>query len=157
MGILLGIFFIIIFILVGILELPPTINEKVKEVGEIKIELIQGEGRVEVIKLVDDEAKKLLVDMLNIIIKEFNEEYKMFNLVFKKFGYEIIKDLEVLQSKVKENELEEIDMKKLKDIIVIFINNTSHKKICEEIMFEWDKKYMEYKDYGESPFYYIKK
>ena len=81
----------------------------------------------------------------------------MFNLVFKKFGYEIIKDLEVLESKVKENELEEIDMKKLKDIIVIFINNTSNKKICEEIMFEWDKKYMEYKDYGESPFYYIKK
>ena len=157
MGILLGIFLIIIFILVVILELTPTINEKVKELGEIKTEVIHGETGVELIKLVDDEAKKLLVDMLNIIIKEFKEEYKMFNLVFKKFGYEIIKDLEVLESKVKENELEEIDMKKLKDIIVIFINNTSNKKICEEIMFEWDKKYMEYKDYGESPFYYIKK
>lgn len=157
MGILVGIFLIIIFILVAILDSTHTINEKVKEVGEIKTEVIQGKNGVELIKLVDDEANKLLVEMLNRIINEFNEEYKMFNLVFKKFGYEIIKDLEFLQSKVKENELEEIDMKKLKDIIAIFINNTSDKKICEEIMFEWDKKYMEYKDYGESPFYYIKK
>lgn len=157
MGILVGIFLIIIFILVAILDSTHTINEKVKEVREIKTEVIQGKNGVELIKLVDDEANKLLVEMLNRIINEFNEEYKMFNLVFKKFGYEIIKDLEFLQSKVKENELEEIDMKKLKDIIAIFINNTSDKKICEEIMFEWDKKYMEYKDYGESPFYYIKK
>lgn len=63
MGILVGIFLIIIFILVAILDSTHTINEKVKEVREIKTEVIQGKNGVELIKLVDDEANKLLVEI----------------------------------------------------------------------------------------------
>ncbi|CAM2078503.1 MAG: hypothetical protein NSGCLCUN01_02699 [uncultured Clostridium sp.] len=155
---LLFIFLIIIVFILGLIVMSePSISDKIKDLGEFKTEVITNENEVELIKIVDDKVIKLLVEMLSDIIRVFNEDYKTLNLIFKKFVYEIINDLEDLKNKVEDNKLEEIDMKKLREIISIFIENVPYKIKCEKIMFEWDKKYMNYKDYGESPFYYIKK
>ncbi len=151
--ILLGIFFVVAFGMMFIVGITPTIYDKAKELGNLKQEVITSESGKVLFKITDDEVRELLLEMLKITITKLKEEYTFSNLTFKKMFYEIGNDLKQLQSKVEKNKLEEIDIEKLNLLISIFSNDVSWKGVCEKVMFEWDKKYIQYRHYGESPFY----
>lgn len=91
------------------------------------------------ISIDDEKIRKILIYEVNKIKDNLQRMYLKNDWDSKRFLYEIIKDLATIKCNLEYNWLNEDDIYKINIIIEVLKLDSNINRICEKIIFEWEK------------------
>lgn len=138
-GVLVIVILLIIMIIVSIVIYCIELN-LLKNLGEIDIEIVDNE-----IGIVDKGVRRILLRGIKRTITSFKRIYNNQEWENKRFLHSIISEISLLEIKLYNNKLTELEIEKISTIIEIIQTNKGFSSICDKIIFEWEKKYIDKK------------
>lgn len=91
------------------------------------------------ISIDDEKIRKILIYEVNKIKDNLQRMYLKNDWDSKRFLYEIIKDLATIKCNLEYNWLNEDDIYKINIMIEVLKLDSNINRICEKIIFEWEK------------------
>ncbi|MDQ0149614.1 hypothetical protein ACFO6R_16105 [Eubacterium multiforme] len=131
--------FVIIIVLILVTLIILLLKQIIRKQRIKKLNDIECTNFMKEISLDDDKVRKILIGEIDRIRENLQRIYLNSDWDTKRFLYKIIKDQAALKYNLKINSLNEDDIYKINIIIEVLKLDTNINRICEKVIFEWEK------------------